>query len=98
MWRGSMRSCTPNLPRRGAAERLEQLLKRRARVVQMQAGLPQTWQGVAGVEAELTAVATAYACLLKRIDTLMEQAMKELPEVATDARQVRAIPGYARSG
>jgi transposase len=85
-------------PRSAAAERLEQLLKRRAKVVQLQVTLAQTWRGVAGVKAELAEVAAAQARLLTRVDGLLEEAVDALPEVRTRAQQVRAIPGYGRLG
>lgn len=88
----------PYVPRSAAAERLEQLLKRRAKVVALQVGLAQAWRGVPGVKAELVVVATAYARLLARVDRLLEEAVEALPEVRTRAQQVRSIPGYGRLG
>ena len=86
------------VPRSAATQRLEPLLKRRAKVVQLQVTLAQTWRGVAGVKAELVAVATAQARLLARVDRLLEDAVEALPEVRTRAQQVRSIPGYGRLG
>ena len=80
--------------RSAAQRRLEQLLKRRSRVVALQTGLVQTWRGVAGVKVELRLVAAAYARLLKQVDTLLQQVLAELPEVSADATQLRTIPGY----
>ena len=84
----------PYVPRSAAAQRLEQLLKRRAKLMSLQARLAPTWRGVPGMAAELAAVAAAYARLLKRVDDLLQEAIAELPEVAAVAAQVRTIPGY----
>jgi len=86
------------VPRSAAATRLEQLLKRRAKVVQLQVGLAQTWRGVSGVKAELAAVAAAQTRLLARVDRLLDEAVAALPAVREQAQQVRAIPGYGRLG
>lgn len=86
------------VPRSAAQRRLDQLLKRRAKVVALQTGLRQTWRGVPGMQAELEAVAAAYSRLLARIDRLVEQLLTELVEVRIDAARIRTIPGYGSRG
>lgn len=86
------------VPRSAAAQRLEQLLKRRGQLVALQVGLAQTWRGVPGVKAELAAVAAAYARLLAQVDHLLGQLLTELPEIRARVAQVRTIPGYGPLG
>jgi transposase len=88
----------PAVARSAAQRRLEQLLKRRTKVVALQTGLAQTWRGVAGVTAELKAVAAAYARLLKRVDALIGELLTELPNIDADAKQLRTIPGFGPVG
>jgi transposase len=86
------------VPRSAAHCRLEQLLKRRGKLVAQRVSLQQGWQGMAGVKAELAAVAAAYACLLARVDELVAQALEALPDTQARVEQVRTIPGYGASG
>jgi transposase len=86
------------IPRSAVAQRLEQLLKRRAQVVRLQVGLSQTWRGVSGVKAKLAAVAAAQARLLARVDRLVEEAVDAVPALRAHAQQLRSIPGYGRLG
>lgn len=86
------------VPRSAAQCRLEQLLKRRGKLVARQASLQQGWQGVAGVQAELAVVAAAYRRLLARVDALVAQTLEALPETRTRVQQVRTIPGYGVLG
>jgi transposase len=86
------------VPRSAAAQRLEQLLKRRAKLVSLQVGLSQTWRGVPGVTTELAVVAAAYARLLARVDRMLDALVSALPELAAQAQQVRTIPGYGKLG
>ena len=88
----------PAQARSPAQRQLEQLLKRRSKVVALQTGLAQSWRGVPGVSAELKAVNAAYARLLARVDALVQQQVAELPEISADAVQVRTIPGYGAMG
>jgi transposase len=86
------------VPRSAAHCRLEQLLKRRGKLVGQRVSLQQGWQGIAGVKAELAAVVAAYARLLARVDQLAAQALEELPDTRSRARRVRTIPGYGDLG
>jgi transposase len=85
-------------PRSAAAQRLEQLLKRRGKLVSAQVGLSQTWHGVPGVKRELAAVAGAYTRLLARVDRLVEETISELPEIQAYAKRIGTIPGYGELG
>jgi transposase len=86
------------VPRSAAHCRLEQLLKRRGKLVAQRASLQQAWPGVAGVKAELAAVVAAYARLLARVDELVEQVLETLPDTRKRAQHVRTIPGYGALG
>lgn len=88
----------PAVVRSDAQRRLEQLLKRRSKVVALQTGLAQTWRGVTGAKAELKAVAAAYARLLKRVEALLRELLAELPELDADAQRLRTIPGFGPVG
>lgn len=88
----------PAIVRSPTQRRLEQLLKRRSKVVALQTGLAQSWRGVAGVTAELKAVSAAYARLLHRIDALIRALVVQLPELEASAKQLRSIPGYGAVG
>lgn len=88
----------PAVARSAAQRSMEQLLKRRSKVVALQTGLAQSWRGVAGVKAELKAVSAAYARLLKRVDALVRELLAELPDIDADAKQLRTIPGYGPVG
>jgi transposase len=81
-----------------AQRRLEQLLKRRSKLVALQVGLAQSWRGVAGVTGEVAAVARAYARLLAHVDRLLKQLLTELPEIRARVARVRTIPGYGALG
>jgi len=81
-----------------AQRRLEQLLKRRSKLVALRVGLTQSWRGVAGVKAEVAAVAKAYARLLAQVDRLLKQLLTELPEIRVRVARVRTIPGYGALG
>jgi transposase len=86
------------VPRSAAARQLEQLLQRRGKLVSLQVGLAQSWRGVAGVTAEVAALAAAYARLLARVDRLLEEGVSAVPEMQVHAAQVRTIPGYGALG
>lgn len=86
------------VPHSIAQRRLEQLLKRRSKLVALQVGLAQSWQGVAGVKGEVAAVARAYARLLARVDRLLKQLLTELPEIRARVVRLRTIPGYGALG
>jgi transposase len=88
----------PAVVRSDAQRRLEQLLKRRSKVVALQIGLAQTWRGVTGAKAELKAVAAAYARLLQRVDALLRELLAELPDIDADAQRLRTIPGFGPVG
>jgi transposase len=81
-----------------AQRQLEQLLKRRGKLVALRVALELGWSGVAGVKKEMTALYKAHAQLLRQVDHLIKRAMAELPEVQTRARRLRAIPGYGELG
>jgi transposase len=82
------------VPPSAAWRRLDQLLKRRGKLVSLQVALGPAWRGVPGVSAELQALADAYVRLLQRVDALLKETLAELPAIAADARRVQAIPGY----
>lgn len=86
------------VPRSAAAQRLEQLLKRRGKLVTMQVALSQTWRGIDGVKRELAAVTAAYTRLLARVDRLLEEVLSELPEIRAHAKRIGTIPGYGELG
>ena len=88
----------PAVVRSAAQRRLEQLLKRRSKVVALQTGLAQTWRGIAGVKTELKAVSAAYARLLARVDALIQELVAELPDLAANAQRLRTIPGFGPVG
>jgi transposase len=77
---------------------LEQLLKRRGKLVAMRVALELSWRGVAGAKKELTALLKAHAGLLRQVDQLIAQAVAALPEVQGRVRRLRAIPGYGALG
>jgi transposase len=86
------------VPLSAAQRQLEQLLKRRGKLVALRVALELGWSGVAGVKKELAALGKAHAGLLRQVDHLIAQAVAALPEVAVRARQVRTIPGYGQLG
>jgi transposase len=86
------------VPLSAAQRHLEQLLKRRAKLVAMRVALELGWGGVAGVTKEMTALYQAHAQLLRQVDHLIAQAVAQLPEVQTRARRLRTIPGYGALG
>lgn len=77
---------------------LEQLLKRRGKLVAVRVALELSWSGVAGLKPELALLLKAHARLLRQVDHLIGQAVAALPEVQVRVRQVRAIPGYGELG
>jgi transposase len=86
------------VPASAAQRHLEQLLKRRGKLVAVRVALELGWNGVAGVKQELAALLKAHAGLLWRVDYLIGQAVEALPEVGVRARRVRTIPGYGKLG
>jgi transposase len=86
------------VPLSAAQRHLEQLLKRRGKLVALRVALELGWSGVAGVNKEMTALYQAHAQLLRQVDYLMAQAVAALPEVSERARQVHTIPGYGKLG
>jgi len=83
----------------GEAQRhLEQLLKRRGKLVAARVALELGWSGVAGIKAELAALVKAHARLLHQVDVLIAQAMATVPEVKKRAERVRTIPGFGEVG
>jgi transposase len=83
----------------GEAQRhLEQLLKRRGKLVAARVALELGWSGVAGIKAELAALLKAHARLLRQVDTLIAQAVAAVPEVKARAERVRTIPGFGEVG
>jgi transposase len=83
----------------GEAQRhLEQLLKRRGKLVAARVALELGWNGVAGVKAELTALLKAHARLLRQVDVLIAQAVATVPTVKDRAKRVRTIPGFGEVG
>jgi transposase len=86
------------VPHSAAQRRLEQLLKRRSKLVTLQVALAQSWRGVTGVKREVAAVAKAYARLLAQVDRLLKQLLTELPEIRARMTRVRTIPGYGALG
>lgn len=85
-------------PLSAAPRHLEQLLKRRGKLVALRVALELGWSGVAGVKKEMTVLYKAHAQLLRQVDQLIAQAVAQLPEVQTRARRLRAIPGYGELG
>ena len=86
------------VPRSPAHCRLEQLLKRRSKLVVQQASLRQAWHDVGGAKAELAALMRAYARLLARVGALVAQALAALPDTRARVAQIRTIPGYGALG
>ena len=86
------------VPLSAAQRQLEQLLKRRGKLVAMRVALEVGWSGVAGVSKEMAALHKAHAGLLRQVDRLTAQALEKLPEVTVRVRQVRTIPGYGKLG
>jgi transposase len=83
----------------GTAQRhLEQLLKRRGKLVAARVALEVGWSGVAGIKAELTVLLKAHARLLRQVDTLIAQAVAAVPEVKARAERVRTIAGFGEVG
>src|SRR4029453_7948176 len=69
------------VPLSAAQRQLEQLLKRRGKLVAMRVALQLGWSGVAGVSQEMAALCKAHAGLLRQVDHLIAQEMAALPEV-----------------
>ena len=86
------------VPASAAQRHLEQLLKRRGKLVATRVALESGWSGVAGITAELAALLKAHAQLLRQVDQLIAQAVAQQPEVQVRVRRVRAIPGYGELG
>ena len=81
-----------------AQRHLEQLLKRRGRLVATRVALELGWHDVAGIKAELRTLLKAHGRLLRQVDALIAQAVVAMPEVQARARRVRSIPGYGELG
>ena len=86
------------VPPSAAQRRMDQLLKRRGKLVALRTALTQSWRGVSGVKREVAAVAAAYARLLAQVDRLLNELLAELPELRVQAARVRTIPGYGALG
>jgi len=86
------------LPASPAQRHLEQLLKRRGKLVATRVALELGWSGVAGIKAELAGLLKAHARLLRQVDHLIAQAVAEQPEMQVRVRRLRAIPGYGALG
>ncbi len=86
------------VPRSAAARRLEQLLKRRGKLINARVGLTATWRDIPGVGKEVAALKTAYARLLKRVDSLLGEAAAQVPEVKAASTRLRTVPGYGELG
>ena len=86
------------VPQSAAQRQLEQLLKRRGKLVAMRVALELGWSGVAGAKKELAGLLKAHAGLLRQVDDLIGQAVEALPEVRVRVRQVHTIPGYGKLG
>ena len=86
------------VPASPAQRHLEQLLKRRGKLVATRVALELGWSGVAGIKPELAALLKAHARLLRQVDQLIAQAVADQPEVQVRARRLRAIPGYGPLG
>lgn len=83
----------------GAAQRhLEQLLKRRGKLVAARVALELGWSGVTGIKAELTGLLKAHARLLRQVDKLITEAIGAVPEIKERAERVRTIPGFGELG
>lgn len=86
------------VPASEAQRRLEQLMRRRGKLVATRVALELGWSGVVGIKTELAVLLKAHAQLLRQVDQLIARAVAELPEVQARARRLRAIPGYGALG
>ena len=86
------------VPASAAQRDLEQLLKRRGKVVAARVAIQLGWSGVVGIKAELVALLKAHGRMLRQVDQLIAQAVTALPEVQWRTRRLRTIPGYGELG
>lgn len=85
-------------PLSAAQRHLEQLLKRRGKLVAARVALELGWSGVAGIKTELTGLLKAHARLLRQVDALIAQAVAVVPDLKGRVERVRTIPGFGEVG
>ena len=73
---------------------MDELLKRRRKLVTLRGSIRQSGDGIDGCADELRTVLQAYARMLAQIDRLIATTLRDLPQTAARQCQLRAVPGY----
>ena len=86
----------PYIPPNKAQRALTRLIKRRAKLVRIQGTLNQSLRGLPGVRSQLKTVSLHLERLITRVETLIQQALAQLPAARQAAQQIATIPGFGK--
>jgi hypothetical protein len=82
------------VPASPAQRTLEQLLKRRAKLVASRGAVQQSVRDLPGLQRELEQLQASFSAALAKIDALLQRALHELPQTAAHAQRLATVRGF----
>lgn len=83
----------PYEPATAAQRKVDQLLRKRAKVVSLRTALQLTCTDAPSIRREMTSLLKGFAALLEKIDRQLSELQEAMPERARELKRLQSIPG-----